>query len=121
MKIFKMRSESTTGVIPKTEEEEPLEENQISEKRLSNAAVEKLEQSVAVAERVHGMLMKDKAVKMIIGLLIALALLVAADVWTSGLGLKNSGTLLGLFDLCKFIISTLLGYCFSIEVNKAGK
>lgn len=100
----------------KSEEEHPPVHNDIEE--MSKQQVSAFEREAKAYASIHTYILQDKAFVLLIICISILMAVYALDIVLVNLKLENSSLLDGMFDLLKFLASSLAGFVFSQQASK---
>jgi hypothetical protein len=99
-----------------TEEDIPPEESGGDiEVRMSSKEVLDYEKALTALTGVKDLQLRDKAFHLLVGLIVLIMIFYASDTVLTNLGLKSSTLLTGVFELLKFMLSSLFGFVFALK------
>ena len=84
-----------------------------SEQKLPKQEVKDYEKQIKALKDIQSIRIKEKAYGLIIACIVIILLLYGVDTMLLNFGLKNSQLLNGLFELIKFLLSSLFGFVFA--------
>ncbi len=115
---------STFREIPPIENEEDIPDNAITtnendnETILSRKQIEELEAQRKMADALSNIHLKEKAFSLIVKCLIGLALMCILETYLINKDYEVATSFSPLFELLKFLVSSLTGYLFCIKTRE---
>lgn len=110
-----MSNERNVRDIPSITEEEdkPPVDMRNSEHKLPEQEVKDYEQRIKAMKELQNIKIKEKAYTLILACIVVLLLLYGTDTVLMNMGLQNSQLLNSVFELIKFLLSSLFGFVFA--------
>lgn len=111
-----MSDNQEIAVIPdiRSEEDVPPEGTNI-EMKIPAKEVRNYEDALNALRGIQDIEIRSKAFRLIVFLVILISLFYISDAVLINLGLKSSSLLTGLFELLKFMLSSLFGFVFALK------
>lgn len=111
-----MSDKQEIAVIPDIRSEEDIPPEGINiEMKIPAKKVENYEDALNALRGIQDIELRSKAFRLIVGLIILISLFYISDTVLTNLGLKSSSLLTGLFELLKFMLSSLFGFVFALK------
>lgn len=104
--------------IPDIQTEEdipPKESSEDIEVRMPSKEVMDYEKALSALKGVKDLQLREKAFHLLVGLIVLIMVFYASDTILTNLGLKSSALLTGVFELLKFMLSSLFGFVFALK------
>lgn len=112
-----MSVKQTIATVPDicSEEDIPPERHENVEVKMSTKKVESYEDALNALRGIQDIEIRSKAFRLIVALIILISLFYISDTILTNFGLKSSSLLTGLFELLKFMLSSLFGFVFALK------